>query len=185
VFAAVTRRSGRPVRDGDLLLTYTPLPLVRSGAPRRHVWAVEWQAVPWLGAPGLDDLGDRAGVPLGRYRFHVIGDGWAIDSDPFEVVAGGVELAASRTGTALTATASLHAPRGFRLLDLSVPSNRAVPLRSRPVTVALVDADGGVLDQRAATTTAGGQIAFDDPDVAKATTVRVTDEFGNVATAAL
>jgi neutral ceramidase len=184
-YADVVRRSGRPVRDADLLIEYTPLPLRREDTPPFHAYAVEWQAVPWVGAPGLDALGDRGGVPLGRYRFHVAGDGWTLDSDPFEVVAGGLELSASRTGTALTATPSWHAPRGWRLMDLGAPSNRPVPVRSQDVTVELLDGGGGVLDTRTVATTAGGQISFDDADVAAATTVRVTDRFGNVATDAL
>ena len=184
-FAPVRRRSGRVVQDGDFLVTYTPLPLNRDDDPQEHVWTVEWQPVPWLGAEGLDALADRAGVPLGTYRFHVEGDGWALDSAPFEVVAGGTRIAASRAGTALTVTATLVAPRGFRLLDLSAPSNRPVPYRAQDVTVELLDGGGAVLDTRAATTSDAGVVSFDDPDVGAAATVRVTDRFGNVATAAL
>ena len=52
------------------------------------MWVAEWQAVPWLGEPSLDSLDDRGGVPLGNYRFHVEGNGWTLDSQPFAVVAG-------------------------------------------------------------------------------------------------
>ena len=182
-FAPVLRRSGRPVRDGDFLLTYTPVPLNRDGdTPQRHAWAVEWQAVPWLGADGLDGLADRAGVPLGRYRFHVAGDGWTLASDPFEVVAGGVAIAATRADTTLTVTATMSAPTGFRLLDLSAPSNRPVPLRAQEVTVELLGAGDAVLDTRTVTTSDAGQASFDAAVVATAVAVRVTDRFGNVAT---
>jgi neutral ceramidase len=184
-FSPVRRASGRHVRDGDFLLTYTPLPLNRADGEQQHVWAVEWQPVPWLGADGLDSLADRAGVPLGTYRFHVEGDGWALDSEPFEVVPGGTRVAATRAGTQLTLTSTLAAPEGYRLLDLAVPSNRPVPYRTQPVTVELLDGGGGVLDSRDVTTGADGVVAFDDPDVATAVSVRVTDRFGNVATSAL
>ena len=38
-----------------------------------------------------------------------------------------------------TVTAAYHAPNGVRLLDLVVPSNRPVPLRSVPVRIVLVE----------------------------------------------
>ncbi|MCA9675104.1 MAG: neutral/alkaline non-lysosomal ceramidase N-terminal domain-containing protein [Myxococcales bacterium] len=187
VFAAVTRRNGAPVQDGDLLVEYTPSPLRRGSAsdPQRHVYAVEWQAVPWLGAPGLDDLADRGGVPLGRYRFHVVGATWTLDSDPFEVVAGGVTASVARAGAVLTATVQLDAPRGWRLLDLAAPSNRPVPVSGQDVTVDLLDAGGAVLDSRTLTTTAAGQVSVDDPDVVTATRARFTDRFGNAVTVTL
>lgn len=184
-FAPVRRQSGRIVRDGDFLISYTPLPLNRADGEQQHVWAVEWQPVPWLGAAGLDDLGDRAGVPLGTYRFHVEGDGWALDSEPFEVVPGGTRASATRAGTQITVTSTLLAPRGYRLLDLSVASNGPVPYRTQDVTVELLAAGDVVLDSRAVTTDGNGVVSFDDADVATAVTVRVTDSFGNVATATL
>ena len=184
-FAPVRRQSGRIVRDGDFLISYTPLPLNRADGEQQHVWAIEWQPVPWLGAAGLDDLGDRAGVPLGTYRFHVEGDGWALDSEPFEVVAGGTRASAGRAGTVITVTSTLFAPEGYRLLDLSAASNGPVPYRSQDVTVELLTAGDVVLDSRAVTTDGNGVVTFDDPDVATAVTVRVTDAFGNVATATL
>jgi hypothetical protein len=149
------------------------------------VWAVEFQAVPPLGDPDNDDLDARAGLALGNYRFHVVGDGWTLDSAPFEVVPGGVAIAASRNGMLLTATVTLSAPRGFRLLDLTADSNRGVPLRSQSVTVELLDGGGGTLHSGPATTNDGGTLTLDDADVATATTVRITDVFGNSATQSL
>jgi neutral ceramidase len=177
-YLPVTRRSGRPVQDGDFLLTYTPVPLRRTPDPIRHVWAVEWQAVPWLGAEDLDDLDARAGVPLGRYRFHVAGAGWTLTSDPFEVVAGSLGVTAVRDGATVTATVTIEAPRGFRLLDLAVPSNRPVPLRSQPVTFTVRSGSGVELLTGAALTSATGQFTIEDPlpgDVA----IHVVDRFGN------
>ncbi len=89
---AVTRRSGRPVQDGDLILTWTPDPIEPDGTPRVHYYTVEFQAAAPLGLPGADTVADRAGLPLGRYRFHVYGAGYdqtagGIVSDPFTVEA--------------------------------------------------------------------------------------------------
>jgi hypothetical protein len=180
-YAAATRRSGRVVDDQELIITYTPTPLQRSG-PQTHVWAVEWQAVPWLGAPGLDTLDDRGGLPLGNYRFHVEGSTWTLDSQPFAVVAGGLELAtATRTGGNIKANATWHAPKGWRLMDLQQTSNQPVPVRSQQVTVELLGSTGSPLSAGTMvnTDTTGG---ISVPDNASATAVRITDRFGNSAT---
>jgi neutral ceramidase len=182
-FAAVARRSGRPVEDGELVLAYTPAPLVRSG-PQTHVWVAEWQAVPWVGAPGLAGLDARGGLPLGRYRFHVEGDGWTLDSRPFEVIAGGVALAGvSRAGGMIQAGVRLHAPKGWRLLDLALPSNQPVPVRGQQVTVTLLDGSGTPLTTADVTTDASGLAQVLDVPLARS--VRITDRYGNQATAAI
>lgn len=181
-FVDVARYSGRPVEDGEIVLAYTPSPLQRRG-PQTHVWVAEWQAVPWIG--GLNDgLDGRGGVPLGRYRFHVQGSTWSLDSAPFEVVAGGlVAQGAQRAGGAVRATLALHAPKGWRLMDPSAPSNQPVPVRGQQVTVALLGTGGAVLSSSQVTSDASGGISV--PDNASALGVRVTDRFGNTATATL
>ncbi|MCE9575923.1 MAG: neutral/alkaline non-lysosomal ceramidase N-terminal domain-containing protein, partial [Deltaproteobacteria bacterium] len=109
-YVDVTRHSGRVVDDGDFLLATTPQPLIRAaGGSQTHLWALEWQAVPWLGEVGLDDLGKRAALPLGKYRFHVIGKSWTLDSQPFEVVAGGLAGSATRNGPLVSGVATLSA----------------------------------------------------------------------------
>lgn len=187
-FVDVVRRSGRPVIDGELVLSYTPSPLVRGAGPQRHVWIAEWQTVPWLGASTpagpVDALADRAALPLGRYRFMVAGASWELASEPFTVVPGGlVATGVRRAAGVVQLTAALHAPRGWRLLDPVLPSNRPVPLRARAVTVELRDAGGAVLASAAVVTGADGAVAV--PDVAGATEVRVTDAFANQASAPL
>lgn len=181
-WAPVTRRSGRPVEDSEIVLAYTPDPLQRSG-PQTHYWVAEWQAVPWVGEVGLDGLGDRGGVPLGRYRFHVEGKGWTLDSDPFEVVPGGVSLLGSRSGGNIQATVRWHAPKGWRLLDMALMSNQPIPVRSQDVTVELLGAADAVLSTATVTTDGAGVASV--PDNAAALKVRVTDRFGNAATVAL
>jgi neutral ceramidase len=182
-FAPVVRRSGRVVDDAEIVLAYTPSPLVRSG-PQTHVWVAEWQAVPWVGAPGLGELDARAGVPLGRYRFHVEGDGWTLDSQPFEVVAGGVTLdGVARAGGNIGAAVKLHAPKGWRLLDLALASNQPVPVRGQQVTVVLRDASGATLSTGQVTTDGNGVVQV--PDDPAARSVRITDRFGNEVTASI
>ena len=187
-FDDVTRRSGRVISDHDLLLTWTPIPLRRQdGAPRTHHWVVEWQAVSWWGSveSGLDA---RASVPLGVYRFHVVGTGYTLDSNEFEVRPATLQLAASLSGAALSVTVRYDATGGWRLLDLQAASNGVVPARSGPIEVVLLRAD----DSIAATLTAAapdgeGRFAVDTAgvDLAGVTAVRVTDRFGNSGRAGL
>lgn len=186
-WAPVTRRSGRAVIDGDLIVTYAPSPLIRSTTPQQHVWAVEWQPVPWTGLDGLDGLGQRGGVPLGNYRFRVEGDGWSLASASFEVAAAELEVSATRTATTITATARLHAPKGYRLLDLDAPSNRPVPLRDQELEVLGYDADGGLVGPgQVGTSNADGQVTVDfGAAAARITVVRVGDRFGNIGDATL
>ncbi len=182
-FANVTRRSGRPVQDMEVVLAYSPSPLQRSG-PQTHFWVAEWQAVPWLGETGLDSLNDRGGLPLGNYRFHVEGAGWMLDSTPFAVVAGGVILAPpTRTGGNVRTVVSWYAPKGWRLMDMSAPSNTPVQVRSQQVTVELLTAADVVLSTQSASTDGSGAVLV--PDNAAATKIRVTDRFGNSAILAL
>jgi len=183
VYANVTRRSGRPVEDMEIVLAYSPSPLQRSG-PQTHFWVAEWQAVPWVGMTGLDTLNDRGGLPLGNYRFHVEGAGWMLDSTPFAVVAGGVILAPpTRTGGNVRTVTSWHAPKGWRLMDMASNSNTPVPVRSQQVTVELLTAADVALSTQTVSTDGSGVAQV--PDNVAAVKVRVTDRFGNSATANL
>jgi hypothetical protein len=183
-FVDVKRRSGRTVSDGDLLLYYTPDPIVRGSGPQTHVWVVEWQAVPWLGEPGLDTLDLRAAVPLGKYRFHVVGKSWTLDSQAFTVVPGGLGGSADRVGSAVSGTITLDAPKGWRLLDMSLPSNRPVPYANQALT--LVFTSGGIqVATGTATSDATGQWALTNPATQNADHVTLTDAHGNSVTLAL
>jgi hypothetical protein len=187
-WAPVTRRSGRSVSDADVLLYYAPVPLIRTATPQEHVWAVEWQPVPWTGSGGaLDELDHRGAVPLGQYRFHVVGDGWELSSDPFDVVAATLVVTGSRVGTEIRAELSLHAPRGYRLLALDNPSNRPVRVKNNPVTVIGRAAGGAALGPpRTGTTSATGVVAVDfGANAVDVVSIDVTDSFGNTGTDAL
>lgn len=188
-FADVTRRSGRVVRDGDLLLSYTPLPVRRDGDnPQEHFWAVEWQAVPWVGAfeqtPGdLSGLDARAGVPLGNYRFRVEGASFELFSDPFEVVAGSLGVSAARNGNNIEATVRLNAPDGYRLLTLSGDSNRPAPLAGGTVDVSLQMQAGPDVQFSNVAVGADGKVSVNAGNNAgNVAGVTVTDRFGNSGT---
>jgi neutral ceramidase len=184
-FAPVTRRSGRIVDEAEVVIAYTPSPLQRPPTgPQTHVWVAEWQAVPWFGAPNVDALDARGGVPLGRYRFHVDGNGWSLDSNPFQVAAGGVVLtSAKRTGGMVQVSTAWHAPKGWRLMDPILMSNQPVPIRSQQVTVTLLASGGTPLSSTQVTTDAAGNAQVTD-DIA-AVSVKVTDRFGNSATGSI
>ncbi|MEO8701220.1 MAG: hypothetical protein ABI867_14310 [Kofleriaceae bacterium] len=183
-FVAVTRRSGRVVDDSEIVLAYTPSPLQRSG-PQTHMWVAEWQAVPWLGAGTVDSLDARGGVPLGKYRFHVDGSGWSLDSSAFQVVQGGLVLGqVVRSAGTIKAQTTWHAPKGWRLMDMSLMSNQPVPVRSQQVTVQLLAAGGAAIGApQSVTTDASGNAQV--PDVATAVQLRITDRFGNLATSTI
>jgi neutral ceramidase len=182
-FVPLVRKSGRPIEDGELVLAYTPQPLQRSG-PQTHYWTVEWQAVPWLGTANRDALDDRAGLAIGTYRFHVAGNGWTLDSAPFDVVEGGLSAIAERTGGQIRTTVRMYAPTGWRLLDMDLTSNQPVPVRSQLVTIEVRDAGNGILSTSNASTDASGVIDVADPG-SSATSVQVTDRFGNTTTVTL
>lgn len=183
-FVPVTRRSGRAVEDLDLVLTWTPQPLVQvAGQPRTHYWAITWQAVAPLGAPGLPDLADRPGLPLGRYRFHVDGGAYQLASEAFEVVAGPMTVTAAVSGADLVVTAAYEATAGFRMLALEGLSNRRLALTSAPVTVTAAYAAGPPVTL-AATTDAAGRAQVTPPTLAGLVSVTVRDRFGNGGTVA-
>jgi len=131
-FEPARRRSGRLVDDWDLITVWTPLPLREQDDPRTHYWTVEWQAVSWLG--GVED---RPSTPLGRYRFHVEGTGYAIDSEPFEVVPATLNVTASMEGADVVANVGFSPREGWRLIAMEGIVNRDVPLQAGPVTVEL------------------------------------------------
>jgi neutral ceramidase len=184
----LVRANGSEITDGELVRTYTPQPLRRvAGQAQSHYWAVEYQIVPPWGAVDLAGgaNGALAAFQLGMYRFHVVGNGWTLDSAPFQVVPGGLSASAQKSGpTGASVRVSLHAPKGYRALDLDLPSNRVVPLRGEDVTVRFKNAGGTTLATETATTDASGTVSVDGGTPAtNATEVEVEDSHGNVTTA--
>lgn len=180
-WADVQRRSGRPVQDLDVILTYTPEPLQpEPGESQTHRWAVEWQAVtPW-GTPGLDEVADRFGVPTGTYRFHVEAGGYALDSDPFEVTPATIEVEATHAGGTLSGTAMFHADEGWRLIHPRMPSNQPVPANG---TVTLNIDRAGTVETVETTLDASG--AFSVATAGGITSVELVDRFANTGSTTL
>jgi neutral ceramidase len=182
----LTRLSGRPVEDGDLVLTWTPDPQpspAPGDPPRVHYWTVQWQAVPALGQTGFPGVTDRLGLPLGRYRFVVdvpagaghLGTTEYLVTREFEVTPAELGVAVERTGGNATITVTVHAQDGFRLLDLGPGgANRPFPLRNAEVTVQLSDGSSTTV-----TLDADGRATFAAP----AGAITVTDTAGNTGRA--
>lgn len=179
----VVRRSGRPVQDGDLVLTWTPDPIEpQPGTPRTHYYTVEFQAVTPLGMPGLESLADRAGLPLGRYRFRIEGTGYELASDPFTVEPATLMETHEVSGSALNVTLRYPVARdGFRLMALTGRSNAPVPVRNETVTVVQHTGSGDVSSEL----TTDGDGALTVPLEAGATSIDITDRFGNAVTITL
>ncbi len=185
-FETVTRRSGRPVRDGDMLVMYTGLPVRPApGEPQTHYWVVEWQAVPWIGAPA-DKLSSRAGVAAGNYRFRAIGANFDITSDAFEVTPTPLVVSSSRLDNDVRASVRLDASRGYRLLDLDTDSNVPVPLRDGLFRVVLTRGAGANLTFDDVAISSSGVLTVDAGNNSGTyTDVVVTDASGNSGTAAI
>lgn len=183
MYAPVVRGSGRPVVDGDIVLTYAPSPLrIMPGVQRSHYWAVEWQAVP----PTVDataNFADRAGIALGRYRFHVEGAGWTLNSNPFRVVEAQLSVMAQHDGANLRISVGYESRNGWRLIDTTSLVNRRVPLRSGTVSVrAALNGGMQVTDPAAMVDANGVVITGLSGQAMQATRVEVTDAFGNRGT---
>lgn len=180
----VTRRSGRPVQDGDVILTWTPDPIEpQAGTPRTHYYTVEFQAAAPLGLPGAETLADRAGLPLGRYRFRIDGTDYELTSDPFTVEAATLAESHETVGSDLRVTLSYPAPAdGFRLLTLTGRSNAPLPVASETVHVVQHLSGGGTSESDVATD-ASGALTF--AIASGATSVDLTDRFGNAVTITL
>ena len=179
VFEDVLRRSGRPVRDADLILTWTPDPIMQvPSSSRTHYYTVEWQAAAPMGYPGLEALADRPGLPLGNYRFRIEGPGYELTSDPFEVVAAELSMTATPAGADLGVTVGYDAPNGYRLLDLASLSNRFVPIRSATMTVTVATGSG---PDRVETIDTDGDGNLTVTGVSGATQITIADRFGNQA----
>ena len=70
VWTDIARRSGRPVQDGEILLTWTPNPIQReAGVPRTHYYTAEFQAVTPVGTAGARVAGGAARVAGGELSF--------------------------------------------------------------------------------------------------------------------
>jgi len=143
-------------------------------------WTVGWQAVSWEHG----ELADRAGLPLGRYRFHVEGTGYSVDSNPFEVVAGSIDVRASLEGAAIAIDARYQPRAGWRLLDLEGPADRDVPVLAGPLEV-ILEQTGGGSETVTVPLTGPGAARVTPSGSGVVTRVIVRDRFGNEGSADL
>lgn len=183
-WSEVTTAAGRPVHSPmhDFILSTTPDPLYPFEVAQRHTWWLAWQPV--------SHAIDRAGLPLGTYRFHIYGHSYAggattwpwpsttydLTSPEFELVAGEVSLAwdgASLSG-ALDAPAA-----GFRLVDMEGSSQGANPVRGATITAIHPDAESPLTPTTE--TISGGRTVwtFGPDDLSGAVAISVEDEYGN------
>ena len=105
-----------------------------------------------------------------------------LDSAPFDVVGGGLTMTAARAGAAIHSVVKMHAPKGWRLLDMNLMSNQPIPMRGQPVTIQ-VRSGVTILSSTTANTDANGGI--DVLDNASANNVKVIDQYGNATSANL
>lgn len=178
---ALGRRDGREVRDGDLLVTWTPQPLVRTGAePVTHYWTVEWQAVPPWGDAAHDALDHRLALPTGRYRYAVEGTGYRVQSRPFEVVAASLRVGVVTAGASATLTITAQSADGWRMLSLRSRPGEALALPAGPVRVELIRADDTRRAIDGVAVDATGRAIVDlGAEAAMVRRVEVTDPYGN------
>jgi neutral ceramidase len=181
VFESVRRRSGREVMDGEILLTWTPLPLGRDDGPRDHHYVATWQAVPALGE--VETLEERAGLELGSYRFVVeFAEAPPLQSAEILVTEAALQLQTAAAGGDVQVTAQYDVPLdGFRLLRQNGPSKGPIPVAG-DVTVRFFDGVGELIIEVVATA-ANGTVTVPDPG--GAASVVVVDAFGNEGGAAL
>ena len=125
--------SGRPVTEEgpEILLAHTPDPLYPSYAEQEHRYWAAWQAV--------GSVGERAALPLGRYRLRVEGkrytggsDTWPWNSEPYEVIGEEFELTEGRISASLVEgelSLSLDGPeRGWRMIHVDGLSREKNPV---------------------------------------------------------
>lgn len=185
----VTTSSGMPVTDAlaDILLVHTPDPLYPWDRAQNHYWWAVWQAASHGGA--------REGLEAGRYRLHVFGKTysgggteWPWPADDYEVIGTEFDLVAADLAIEVeedTVRVSLPAPAwGYRLIHLEGNSRGANPVDD--LTFSWTLSDGTVSDEAVTVESVdGGWSVVSTTAPADATSLTVTDIYGNTGTVAL
>lgn len=178
--------SGRPITSGpDILVTTTPSPEAPATATQTHTWYAAWQA--------LDHTNDRAGLPTGTYRLHVLGreytgsnTTWPWDSSEYEVIGPTVEVVEGALSVDVIngnqLRASIPGPaRGYRLVAMNGSYRGANPLPDDHAFVTLTYADMTEATVEVTGVESGGTTVFDaaSVDLTGVTHVHVEDAYGN------
>lgn len=186
----VTTPSGRPVTESlhDILLTWTPDPLTPADAVQEHRWWAGWQAV--------SSVEDRAGLPEGRYRFHITGrratggDRWPWPTEPYEIVTEAftvVPAAITLEVDGEDLLACIEAPeRGFRYVAPGGSVRGCNPLPEGDVAVERLLEDGNTEQEWAtvdASLTEDGRTRLVGAGAGTLQRVTVTDAYGNTGEA--
>jgi hypothetical protein len=109
-----------------------------------------------------------------------VGKAYDLTSTPFEVVPATLGVTVTRAGTEFSAAVRLHAPKGYRLLDMDLASNAPVPVRAGSFTVTLA---GTTLGPQTVAITADGDLVVDAAAEADSVTaVTIVDAYGNSRT---
>jgi neutral ceramidase len=182
-WSTVLTSAGRPVSRGpDILLTHTPDPLLPFDSAQTHTWYATWQAV--------GHVDDRAGLPVGTYRLHVVGNTYTgasttypwdsteytVDSATFEVVPAAITVSASGD----TVTASLVGPaRGWRYIGHDGAYRGNNPLPTDQGSVRVVYGDGTEATVDLVGSHSDGVTLFAGVSLEGAVRVDVTDVYGN------
>ncbi len=187
VHTAAGRDVSSPMHD--ILLATTPNPLLPADAVQRHYWWLGWQAV--------SHVINRAGLPLGEYRFHIFGhrytggaETWPWPSQPYELSSSSFEVVPAEVtvhldGASLSASIDAHA-KGFRLIDIEGNSRGANPLRGATLTAILSDSSTRDLHPGAPAISGGRAVwTLDNANLAGVSAIRVVDGNGNQGTLSL
>jgi neutral ceramidase len=188
VFEPLLDARGRQAssQGGSVVLTYTPDPL-EAMAPAHHIFAAVWQPVP-PDPFSHQDPQRPFSLPLGRYRFHVLGAAlsasgpatYELVSEPFDVTPAPLDPASTaiKGATSLEIQAALGAAPGLRALQ-DGPSDTEIPLLG-PWSVEITFADSTkksfMVDP---SPEGGGTVALTAAEAASAVTVDVRDPSGN------
>ena len=177
----VTSLSGRLIDESghDILLAWTPDPLYPVDVDQDHMWWAAWQAV--------GHYHDRMGLEAGDYRLAVEGEVWTgmeerwpwssgpyeMTSDVFEVTVAEIQIEEADGGF----WAWIDGPaEGWRLVDIDGTSTGANPLGGE-VEVSFDTGDSSTVE---VDTVSGGKAWIPADVPGGATTVTLTDSYGNL-----
>ena len=186
VWEPLRTHAGRPITEDyhDIILAHTPDPLYPAEVDQTHYWWAVWQAV--------GHIHDRAGLPTGEYRLKVEGHRylggnvtWPWDTEPYSFTTESFDVLPAEITVqfdGVTLSAWLPAPTdGYRMIDVEGHSKGANPVMG-PVTADFDTPGGLVTEEVEPQPPSGGTSVLDVQVPADATSVTITDAYGNIGT---